>query len=330
MTPSTSGRTISRPAANRVRVNAQLIEGASGGHLWAERYDRVLDDIFAIQDEITRNIVDSLKVELDLGERAHLGSTGTANVEAHDLALRARSLLYDISPAGVAEAGELFKRSMALDPGYITPYWGLALSLFVTYTNGWNDATEETLEAGCRIAEKAVEVDPTHPEAHWALALGRMWKHDLDGALSAIDQAGARGPSYAEIHATRGYILSYASRPAEAIESLEKSMRLDPEFPPVWLHFLGHAYFIQGDYQQAARLLERRIRRQPATDISRALLASACGHLDRRSEAGEAWAKLLEINPDYSIERRGRVLPYRNPADWDRIIEGLRKAGLHD
>ena len=269
-------------------------------------------------------------MQLDLDDQAHLGGPGTTNIEAHDLVLRARSLLYGMSPEGIAESSQLFERAIELDPTYITAYWGRALTLFMLYTNGWDDAGEETLESGCRIAQKAVELDPSDPEAHWVLALGRMWKHDMDGALSAIDKAVAEGPNYAEVHATRGYMLSFASRPAEAIESLDKSMHLDPQFPAIWLHFLAHAYVVQGDYEQAAALLKRRIRRQPETDSSRVLLVSCYGHLDLISEAKEEWAKLLEINPDYSVERRGKLLPYSNPTDWDRIIEGLRLAGVHE
>ena len=120
------------------------------------------------------------------------------------------------------------------------------------------------------------------------------------------------------------------ARPAEAIKSVEKSMQLDPQFPALWLHFLGHAHFMQGDYEQAATVLKRRIRREPETDISRALLASCYGHLGLVSEAKEEWARLLEINPDYSIERKGQIQPYKNPVDWDRIIEGLREVGLQE
>jgi adenylate cyclase len=319
-----------RKAGNKVRVTAQLIDGTTGGHLWADRYDRNLDDIFAIQDDITRNIVDALKLQLDLDDKTHLGGPGTTNIEAHDFVLRGRSLLHGMSAEGIAESSQLFERAIELDPTYITAYWGRALTLFMLYANGWNDAGEETLETGCRIAQKAVEIDPSDPEAHWVVALGRMWKHDMDGALSAIDKAVAEGPNFAEVHATRGYILSFASRPAEAIESLDKAMRLDPQFPAIWLHFLAHAYVVLGDFEQATSLLKRRIRRQPETDSSRVLLASCHGHLGLISEAKEEWTKLLEINPDYSIERRGKLLPYSNPTDWGRIIEGLRLAGVHE
>ncbi len=317
-----------RKAANRVRITAQMVDGATGGHLWAERYDRNLEDIFAVQDEITRTIVDALKVELDLEERSQLGNPATTNIEAYDLTLRGRSLLYSHTREENAEAKGLFEQAIALDPDQISAYWGLSVALFTAYTNGWDDATEETLEHGISIAKQAIEIAPADPQGHWVLALGELWKQNLDGALSAINAAVALAPNHAEVYATRGYILSFAGQSAEAMENLAKSMRLDPQFPTIWLHFLAHAHFIAGDYDEAAALLKRRIRRQPDTDISRGLLVSCYGHLGLVSEAKEEWARLLEVNPDYSIDRKGRVLPYRNPADWDRIVDGFRKAGV--
>ncbi len=105
-------------------------------------------------------------------------------------------------------------------------------------------------------------------------------------------------------------------------------MRLNPQYPNIHLHFLAHAHFVQGNYEEAVALLKRRIRLHPETDISRVLLVSCCGHLGREDEARNAWAEVFEINPNYSIGQKARVLPYKNPADWDRFIEGLRKAGL--
>lgn len=319
-----------RKAANRVRVTAQLVDGATGGHLWAERYDRDLDDIFTIQDEITLNIVEALKVTLDLDEQARIGSPSTASIEAYDFALRGRELLYRYTPKYYSEAAAMFEKSIALDPNYIPPYWGLAIVLFTTYLNDWDDATVELLERGRRLALTAIEIDPTDPQGHWALALANLWMQDLDGAIEASELAVALGPSNAEAFAIRGYILSYASRPIDAIESLEIAMRLNPRHSNIWLHFLAHAHFIEGNFERAASLLERRIRLNPETDISRVLLASCYGHLGRTGEARDEWARVLEINPDYSIEQKSRVLPYKNPADWERFIEGLREAGVRE
>ena len=317
-----------RKAANRVRITAQLIDGASAGHLWAERYDRDLDDIFAVQDEVTRQIVEALKITLNADERDRIGGPRTDNVEAYDYVLRGRELFLRYTAEANAEARTMFEAAIALDPDFATAHARLAAVRFLEYTNGWNDASDETLEDGLRSALTAVERDAGDPEAHWALSLGYTWKRDLDRAIAESETAVALDPNHAQAHASLGYILSYAGRADEAIENLRKALRLNPQHLDIWLHFLAHAHFVRGEYEEAATLLARRIRINPGTDISRVLLASCYGHLGREADAGAEWAKALEVNPDYSIEHKARILPYKNPDDWERFIGGLRKAGV--
>jgi adenylate cyclase len=317
-----------RRAGNRLRITAQLNEGASARHLWAERYDREMDDIFAIQDEITREVVEALKITLNLDENARLGKAATGNIVAYDIALRGISLMYHHNQQGTFEAQDLFEQAIALDPDYITPHFGLAVVLNTIYVNGWSDAPDDTLQRALEIAQRAVAIDPLDPQGHWALALSQLWRRNLDAAIAASQRAIELGPNYAEAFAIYGYVLSYAGEPAKAIESLRSAMRLDPQYTEMWLHFLGHAQFVIGDYQQAAETLQRRINRNPSTDISRVLLASCLGHLDRVQEARALWAEALEINPDYSIEQKARILPYKNRTDWERFTGGLQKAGV--
>jgi adenylate cyclase len=317
-----------RKAADRVRITAQLIEGASAGHLWAERYDRVLDDLFGIQDEITRHIVEALRVELDLGESERVGGHATSNVEAYDIALRARSLLLRFTPEAAAEAAKLYERSIDLDPKFITAISGLAGIHFNSSLSGWSDDPAASLNRGCELAERAFELGPEDLQANWVLALAHLWRHELDEAIEAIDRAVRLGPNDAEAHATRGYILSYAGRSQDAVSSLQKSMRLDPSHPGIWLHFLAHAYFVGDNFEEAVSTLRRRINRQPETDISRVLLASCYGHLGHVDQARAEWAEALRYNPDYSLERKRSQLPYKYTDDWRRFVDGLRKAGL--
>ncbi|MDP6573982.1 MAG: tetratricopeptide repeat protein [SAR202 cluster bacterium] len=317
-----------RKATNRVRITAQLLDGVTGGHLWADRYDRDLNDIFLVQDEVTQNIVEALKLKLSLKESNRVGVPITSNIEAYDYALRARELMHRHTPEAHVEARKLLEQAIELDHEFSTAYAFLAVVLFSDFTNGWNDATEKALDQGLELATMAVEVDPDGPQGYWALALGHMWKRNLDQAIEEIDRAVALGPNHSEAYAVRGLIFAYAGQPIEAVASLEKSMRLNPHFPDLHLHFLAHAHFLQANYGEAVALLQRRIRLYPETDISRVLLASCFGHMGRVDEARNQWAKALEMNPTYSIEQKARVLPYRNPADWDRFIDGLHKAGL--
>ena len=317
-----------RKAANRVRITAQLIDGSTGGHVWADRYDRELTDIFEVQDEVTRNIVDSLKVVLSPDEDARIGGKGTRNMEAYDIALRARDLIWRFTAETNAEALVMLKKAVELDPKFSLAQSGLSLLLSTDYVNGWNEATYETLEECLDLARLAIELDATDPQGYWALAVAFMWKRDLDRANLEIERAIALDTNLASAYAIQGNILGFAGRPVEAMASLEKAMSLDPQFPDIYLHLLGHSLLLQGKYEDAAEHLRSRIRRFPETDISRVLLASCYGHLGQKDAAEKVWQELLLGHPDFSLENKERVQPYKNPADWEHILDGLRKARL--
>jgi adenylate cyclase len=138
----------------------------------------------------------------------------------------------------------------------------------------------------------------------------------------------ALDPNFAQGHTAAGMALVYSGRAAEALEPIATAMRLDPHYAPIVLHFLAQANFSLGAYDTAARLLLERIARNPGTDASRMLLASCYGHLGRAEDARITWAELLKVNPDFSLSQRARVLPYKDPGDFQRIAEGLAKAGL--
>jgi adenylate cyclase len=138
----------------------------------------------------------------------------------------------------------------------------------------------------------------------------------------------ALDPNFAQGHSATGLALMYAGRPAEALEAFAIAKRLDPHHSSIVLHFLAQTHFSLGQYETAAKQLLERIARTPATDSSRMMLASCYGHLGRADDARAAWAELLKVNPDFSLTQRERVLPYKNAADFQRIVEGLAKAGL--
>jgi adenylate cyclase len=315
-----------RKAGNRVRITAQLIDAATGGHLWAERYDRNLDDIFAVQDEVTREIVGALKVKLSGDEKARLGAHPTENLEAYELFLRARELMWRMTSAAGADARHLLTKALALDVRFTD---AMALLAFTHIGDVALGGPSETLLATAgELVERATAIDPSRPLAYWVLSSVHLWRREFDEALAAIARCRELDPNFAEGSAQQGFVRHYAGRSAEAIDDLTHAMRLDPLVPDTFLHTLGQCHFALGDDEEAARVLRRRIELRPSTDISRVLLAAALGHLGRHEEARREWASAREINPRYSLAQKRALLPYRDPAMMDRVAAGLAAAGI--
>jgi TolB-like protein/tetratricopeptide (TPR) repeat protein len=317
-----------RKAGNRVRITTQLIDGQTGGHVWAERYDRELTDIFALQDEVTQKIVGALSLKLARDGRQRIAGRGTEIVGAYDCLLRGRQQMQLFTKEGNTEARLMFEQAIALDPNFATAIAGLAKTHVFDYVNGWSKAPDKSLETAYELANRAVALDDKNPEVHNMLGIVLHWMKDLDRAIAALERALALDPNYAHAYATLGLTLYYAREPERSLHFLERAIRLDPHYPDQFLHFLGLTYFALGRFDEAAAVLERRLIRNPNTDVSRVLLASIYGHLGRYEEARQCWEQALKVNPAYSLEHRRCILPYRDPADFDRIVNGLRKAGL--
>jgi adenylate cyclase len=317
-----------RRAGNRVRITAQLIDTGSGGHLWAERFDRDLTDIFSTQDEVVEKIVGTLAVTLTQGEEQRLYRRGTSNVEAYESWLRARELLTRGTRESIAQARAMYRRAIEIDLNFAAPHAGLALAVISDYVSGWALDPAQALGEAERWARRAVELNDQEPVSHMALGAVLLWRRDHERALAESRRMMALDRNFAQGYAATGLTLMYAGRAAEALEPIAMAMRLDPLYPGMVLHFLAQANFSLGKYEIAAQQLVDRIARNPGTDASRMLLASCYGHLGRAEDARAAWAELLNVNPDFSLMQRARVLPYKDAGDFQRIADGLAKAGL--
>ena len=319
-----------RRAGNRVRITAQLIDATNGAHLWGDRYDRDLTDIFAVQDDVTRRIVDALKVTLSPAESARLTDSGTSSIDAYDCALRGRELLLGNrkNRETFEQSKACFLRAIELDPNYAQAIAGLGFAYMFDYQNRWSDDPDSSLRLAERYAEQAIEKNPNEPLARVVAAVAATFGRDLDRAKSQIDVALSLNPNFAMAYNVLGGIRSYSGQPLEAIPMIERAMRLDPGSHHQYLHFLGMAYLLAGKYETAAAMLRQRIVLVPETDFSRAALASALGHLGEVDEARRIWRELEEINPNYSFSEHYGRLPFKKEEDVRRIAEGIAKAGL--
>ncbi len=318
-----------RRAGNRVRITAQLIDAANGAHLWAERYDRELTDIFAVQDDVTKRIVEALKVTLTPGEEARLAAAGTTNVAAHDLFLQGRDILTNatINRDGYEKVLALGERAIALDPDYGEAYAGLAFAHVFAYLNNWTPDPEEALQKAAKNADMAIRLAPEDPTVIHAKALVGAMQKNIAESAAANDKALSINPNHYDSLHLRGALNLYAGNPEAAIPDFELAMRVNPEMNHRGLQFLGMAHLLLGNHETAAAMFRERIILAPDTDIGRAMLVATLGHLGELDEAQRIWGELMEINPKYSpVEHVGRNFvdtEYARP-----IIEGFRKAGV--
>jgi len=316
-----------RKAGGKVRINAQLIDASAGGHIWAERYDRDFDDIFALQDEITGEIVSALKVNLTVADRAGATHKLTNNVDAYEVFLRGRTQFYQFTPETHAEAERLFEQAILLDPNFAA---AIAFLGFV-YQNDWlflwpghADGLGRALEA----TEKAVAVDDGLGLAHAYLGWVQAWLRRHDEAIESFERALTLDPNNAEICAYFAEVLNYAGYPERSIEMTEKALRFDPLIPANCAFHLGHSYYLLRRHDEAIHIIRGAIERVPSFPVAHMILAIVYSELDRDDDAAAEVETVRRLIPDYTLENVDRIYPYRTQEARDRFLGGLRKAGL--
>jgi adenylate cyclase len=317
-----------RKAGNRVRVTGQLIDAATGAHIWADRFDRDLIDIFAVQDELTQEIISALKVKLTPEKKDRLGRKNTIDQGAYDLFLRGRELAWLNTRSGNIEARKLLGRAVTINPDFAAALAFIGFTHVNDYVNGWAEIPDRSLQTGLEIAERAVQIDEAEPQGHYALAIALFFHRENDRALAEARRSVALAPNFAQGHHTIARMLTFSGDAAGAINTIDAYMQLDPLYPDMALYFLAEARFSLGQFDEAVMALKQRLGRNPDSATSYALLASCYGHLGRIAESRAAWAEVMRIAPDFSVERQRRILPFKNPDDFERRVEGLRLAGL--
>jgi TolB-like protein/Tfp pilus assembly protein PilF len=316
-----------RKADNQVRITAQLIDATTGGHLWSERYDRPLQDIFALQDEVVQKIVTTLKLQLTLQEQGILVHKTTDNLAAYDSYLRGREHLNRFTKETNAQARQLFEHAIALDPQYAEAYASLGSTYFREWLWQWSQDSQ-ALEQALALAQKAVALDDSLPRAHTALGWVYLIKKQYDQAIAEGERTIALDANFADAYAQLGDILKFAGRPEEAIGLIEKAMRRNPHYPAYYLFFLGEAYRSTGRYEEAIAAYKKALTRNSNLLPAHANLAVIYSELGRGEEAQAEVAEVLRLNPKYSLEVWRQRAPYKDPAVLERMFAALRKAGL--
>jgi adenylate cyclase len=321
-----------RRADGQVRVTAQLIDATQDRHVWAERYDRPLQDVFAVQDEIVRKIVTTLKLQLTLMEQGVLVRKRTDNVEAYDFYLRGLETIwrayYGTKKAANEQARHLLEKAIELDPAYAEAYTGLAMTYFLEGFYRWNPVREQPFERARELLQKAVALDDTLPQAHRILGGILVWKKQHEQAIAEAQRAIALNPNDADGYETLGAILTWAGQPKEGIGLIEKAMRLNPRYPPMYVQSLSFAHRLAGQYEEAISLSRKLLTLTPNFVPARLQLANCYARLDRLEEAHAEATEVMRLMPRYSLEVARQNLPFKDPVVLEREIDAWRKAGL--
>jgi adenylate cyclase len=312
---------------DRIRITAQLIDAITGRYLWAERWDRDLSDIFALQDEITKKIVTSLNVKLLKGDDARRWAQSTDNLEAYLKYLEGRKIHLRHTKESNILGRQMLEEAIALDPNYLAAYAQLGIIHIADAAYGWTNRAK-SLEAAEELAHKALSLDESFPGGYLVLSGVHLQKGEIGKAVALRRKIVALLPNSANYHAFLGNALLFMEGKAEeAIKEYKIARRLDP-FPPNWiLNYSGIAYRVNGEYEKAIGMFQKVIKRSPDMWLSHFELAACYGLLGREREARAAAGEVLRIRPNFTIAKL-HFQPYRDKADKDRTIEVLRKVGL--
>jgi len=317
---------------NRLRITVQLIDAATGAHRWAERYDRDVEDIFAVQEDVARSVAPILAVHVGKAEAERTLLKPPTSWQAHDYYLRALSVLDFYSSSSSREdlrkARLLLQQAFAIDPDYARAHAALSMVHVSFWVHGWDDDCPwpEALDRAYRSASKAVQQAPDLPEAHVALGWTLLWMRRHEAAIAAFERAVALNPNFTNWR--YAFTLVFAGRPERAIQTLEAHMRLDPFHEPFAPATRGLACFMLGRYEEALSHLRESVSRAPNMRAARVWLTATCAQLGDVANARAEAAEVLRIDPGYTITGTPPVTALKRPEDIERISEGLRKAGL--
>jgi len=319
-----------RKMGERVRINAQLINSQTGNHIWADRFDHSIADLFDLQDKVRGKIVQALKVKLSAREERWLARRPTTNPEAYDLYLRGLKQESYFTREGNLESRHLFQRAIELDPSFAAAYAQLAQAYSLAQENSWTDQREEFANKALTLAKKAVELDDELPQAHWSL--GRVYTRaplrDADRAVAALKRVVVLDPNYADGYAFLALTFNYVGRAAEALGVMEKAMQINPHFPFWYLHGLGQSQFLLTRYEAAAKNFKKAIERNPTVSWPHRWLLATYGHLGMQDDAEWEIFELESLNQIVTIKQIRENAPFTDPAYLKLYLDGLRKAGV--
>ncbi|MCP4317566.1 MAG: tetratricopeptide repeat protein [Hyphomicrobiales bacterium] len=317
-----------RKAGDRVRISAQLIDAVTGQHIWAERYDRKLIDIFDLQDDLTREVVTALQVELTEGDQVRLRRRQTKDIRAWELFSRGLWHLRRFSRDDNGQARSLLQEVVERDPQFASAWSLLGWVHYIDARVGWGHSSSESIDLAANCARRSLELDDDQSDAYAVLGAIELHHRNFGAALQLGQKAIELGPNVADSHVLLAMTLNYIDRPEEALPLIQKAMRLSPTYPDWYLGIAGLTYKLLGRTQAAIASDFERLARNPQNTFSNFRLAALYEEIGKHELASEHVKAAMKINPRLSLRQIKISEPYEDPEKLERFLGYLRSAGM--
>ena len=318
-----------RKEGDRIRITARLLETSTSRQVWAERYDRKIGDIFAVQDEITERIVEAMDIKLVTGEMAHTIRKALRNPDALECYYRGWEALFGSTKDDIKEAQQMFEETMRLEPESSFGYALAAWAHWWSVDQGLSEDTALSMERAIELVRKAEDLEDYTGLSHLVMAQIHLFKREHDKALEAVQKAVIARPSCDLSYVAKANILTYLGRPTEAIDVAKFAIRLTPVYPPFFQKTLAAAFYGSGRYEKAIESAKEVLKRDEDNLDASLILAGANAALDQQEEASKAASKVQRIKPDFSLKKYAETQPYRDPKILKQVTSMLQRAGLH-
>ncbi|CAB1061892.1 Adenylate cyclase (EC [Olavius sp. associated proteobacterium Delta 1] len=315
-------------SGNRVRINAQLVDAQTEHHIWAESYDRILEDIFAVQDDITIKLIEALQVKLIPGALYHHYGGRTENINAYFKFLQGMEYFYRMTAGDNFHAHRCFAEVIALDPNYSLSYSMLAYAHLNDIFQGWSKSPIESFEQAEKSAAKALSIDSSLDLPYIVLSQIYLFSRQHDKAMEHGERSVELNPNNALSYAMLALVLYFSGKHSDAISLMDKAFRLNPVAPFFYYHFLGHPHLMMENYAEAIKAYKKALHLNPNFIFPHLCLAACYIATGNDDAARKAVAEVLKLDPTYSSDTFSLASPHKDPANTEKLINLLRQAGL--
>ncbi len=313
-----------RQDPKRLRVSVQLVDADSGHNVWTERFDRVKDDIFAVQDEITELVVAATAVQIEANERARIGKIREADLQAYSMVLQGQQKIFMYRKDLNSEARLHYEHALEREPEYARALAAISRTYNFDWRYSWANSPDDALDTALELAQSSVNIDPQDPRGHSELGFVYLYRKEHDLCINAYEKAIRLNPNDADVMADMADALAHSGRSDEAIELLSRAMRLNPYYPDLYLWNLAGAQYNLKQYDEAIQAV---LKMNNPTE-GRRLLTASYAQLGDMEHARQHATKLLEAHPTFSADHWRHILPDKFPEETEHFVEGLKKAGL--